>query len=175
MPKLEILKYPNPTLKKRSKAIKAVDKKIRDLIDGVAETMYGAPGIGLAAPQVGELIRLIVIDIGEGLIALLNPKITKRSGEQEFIEGCLSVPNLEAPIKRAAAVTVKGLDRSGRPTSIEAEGLLATVLQHEIDHLDGKLFIDRVADKTLIRPITKPEAAERDRVCMEGKTEECMM
>jgi len=175
MAKLKILKYPSPTLRKKSKAIKKVDKKIKDLIDDMAQTMYEAPGIGLAAPQVGELVRLVTIDIGEGLIPLINPKITKRSGEQEFVEGCLSLPNLEAPITRSQCVTVKGLDKNGKHVEIEALGLLATVLQHEIDHLDGKLFIDRVADPSLIRPMTKPEAAARDKVCEAGKTDECMM
>jgi peptide deformylase len=175
MAQLEILEYPDKNLKKKSKAVRSVDRSLRALIKNMAETMYAAPGIGLAAPQVGKLVRLVIADVGEGLVAIVNPKITARSGDQTYMEGCLSVPGLEAPVKRAEKITVKGIDKTGKALELEAEGLLSTVLQHEIDHLDGKLFIDRVSDPSLIRPITKPEAAERDKVCLEGKIEECMM
>ena len=175
MPLLEILKYPNPLLKKKSKAVKKIDGKIRKLIRDMSETMYAAPGVGLAAPQVGQLLRVIVTDIGEGPVSIINPKIVKRRGEQTFIEGCLSLPNLEGPVTRAASVTIKGLDKKGGPFTIDAEALLATVLQHEIDHLDGILFIDRVADPSAIRTIPKEEAATRDKVCVEEKPSECMM
>ena len=172
---LEILKYPNPSLRKKTKAVKKVDARIIKLVNDMVQTMYGAPGVGLAAPQVGELLKIVVVDVGEGLIVIINPKITKRSGSQFFVEGCLSLPNLEAPVERPAQVSVRGLDIKGKNISFRAEGLLATVLQHEIDHLDGKLFIDRVSDPTLIRHVTKEEARTRDKVCIKGKTEECMM
>jgi peptide deformylase len=172
---LEILKYPNPLLKKKARAVKRVDNVVRALIADMIQTMHEAPGVGLAAPQVGRSIRLIVVDVDDGPIALINPKIKKRSGEQVFIEGCLSVPNLEAPVKRAERITVQGLTRYGKTATLEAEGLIATVLQHEIDHLDGKLFIDRVTDPADIRPMTRSEAAQRDKVCIEGRSEECMM
>lgn len=175
MAKLQILKLPNPVLRKRSKAIKKIDQKIRLLIDGMIETMLAAPGIGLAAPQVGELIRLIVVDIGEGAFAIVNPKIVKRSGKQTFVEGCLSLPNLEGPVERASRILVTGMNGQGKPWSLDAEGLLATVIQHEVDHLDGKLFIDRIEDPSLIVPITKNESELRDKVCRSKKSDECMM
>ncbi len=172
---LEILKYPHPTLRKKSKAVKKIAPAISKLIASMIETMHAAPGVGLAAPQVGELLRIIVVDIGEGPVAIVNPRIVKRSGEQTFTEGCLSLPDLEGPVVRSEFVAVKGLNKNGKDLSIEAEGLFATVLQHEIDHLDGKLFIDRVEDPSLIRPITKEEEQKRDKVCTEGKPQECMM
>jgi len=114
------------------------------------ETLKAAPGIGLAAPQVGELIRVIVADIGDGLHVLINPKIIKKSGTQTFVEGCLSLPGIEGPVERANKVTIKAVDLRGKQIQIEAQDLLATVFQHEIDHLDGKLFVDKVADPNLI-------------------------
>jgi len=123
------------------------------LIEDMIETVHAAPGIGLAAPQVGESIRLIVADIGEGPIVLINPKIIEKSGNQTFTEGCLCLPGVEAPVERASHVAVTGLDRCGKKVKIEAEGLLATVFQHEIDHLDGLVFIDRVKDPSLIKHV----------------------
>ena len=157
---LEILKSTNPILKKKAKAVKSVTKEIRDLIDRMEEAMRAAPGIGLAAPQVGHSVRVIVVDIGEGLMALVNPKIAGKSGRDAMVEGCLSVPRIEAPVERYASVTVKGLNQQGKPIEIKAEGLLARVLQHEIDHLDGILFVDRVKDKTLIRYVPPKEAGK---------------
>ncbi|MBU1026778.1 MAG: peptide deformylase [Candidatus Margulisbacteria bacterium] len=148
-----IVKFPNPVLKKKAKAVKKVTPKIIKLIDDMVETMHAAPGIGLAAPQVGVSLRVIVADIGAGEIAIVNPKIVKKSGKQTFTEGCLSLPGIEAPIERAEKVAVKGLDRDGKNVCIEAEGLLATVLQHEIDHLDGYVFVDRVSDPSLIKHV----------------------
>ena len=122
------------------------------------ETMHAAPGVGLAAPQIGENIRLIVIDIGQGAFALVNPKIVKKNKTlQTFEEGCLCLPGIVAPVERSSAVTVKGLDKNGHPITIEAEGFLATVIQHETDHLEGIVFIDKVKDKTLIREVSKKE------------------
>ncbi len=152
---LNIIRYPNPILKKKAKAIKKIDPKIKKLIADMEETMRAAPGVGLAAPQVGESVRLFVADVGEGLIVFINPKIVKKKGEQTLMEGCLCLPGIEAPVKRASYAKVKGLNAKGEKQEIEAEGLLAQVFQHEIDHLDGKVFIDRVEDPTQIRTIAK--------------------
>lgn len=149
----KILRFPNPILRKKAKAIKKVTPEIVQLIDDMIETMHAAPGIGLAAPQVGESIRLIVADIGEGPIVLINPKITVKSGNQTFTEGCLCLPGVEAPVERASHVVVTGLDRCGKSLKMEAEGLLATVFQHEVDHLEGLVFIDRVKDPSLIKHV----------------------
>jgi len=158
---MEIFTNQNPLLRKSSSAVAKVTKEIRQLVANMEETMKAAPGIGLAAPQVGQLIRIITADIGEGLIVVINPKVIKKSGKQTFVEGCLSLPGIEAPVERASNVTVKGMNMSGRTFEINAEGLLATVLQHEIDHLEGKLFIDRVSDPNLItyKPKTPKEEA----------------
>jgi peptide deformylase len=147
----KILRFPNPILRKKAKAVKRVTTEIAKLITDMIETMKNAPGVGLAAPQVGESVRVIVADVGDGTIALINPKIVSKSGQQTFTEGCLSLPGVEAPVERAGHVVVKGMDRSGRSVTVEAKGLMATVLQHEIDHLDGYVFIDRVADPSLIK------------------------
>lgn len=154
-----IIKFPNPILRKKCKAVKKVTPQIVKLIDDMIETMHQAPGVGLAAPQVGEPIRVIVADIGIGEISLVNPEIIKKWGSQVFYEGCLSLPGVEAPVERASHVRVRGLNREGEPIEIEAEDLLATVLQHEIDHLDGMVFIDRVKDPSLIRHV--PPAREK--------------
>lgn len=147
---LAILKYPNQILARKAEPIPAVTPEIRELAAGMAETMYANQGIGLAAPQVGASIRLIVIDLSgpekrEALMTLVNPVITAASGEQEDEEGCLSVRNYRTVVKRAAAVTVTALDLDGQPLTIEADELLAVCLQHEIDHLEGVLFIDRIS------------------------------
>ena len=147
---LEILTSQNPVLRKTSKPVAKVTKEVRELVANMEETLRAAPGIGLAAPQVGELIRVIIADIGDGLHVLINPKIAKKSGTQTFIEGCLSLPGIEAPVVRANKVLVKAMDINGKRIQVEAQDLLATVFQHEIDHLDGKLFVDRVPDPNLI-------------------------
>lgn len=147
---LEILKYPNEILARKAEKVPAVTPEIRELAAGMAETMYANQGIGLAAPQVGASIRLIVIDLSgpdkrEALMTLVNPVITAASGEQEDEEGCLSVRNYRTVVKRAANVTVEAQDLDGQPLTIEADELLAVCLQHEIDHLEGVLFIDRIS------------------------------
>ena len=147
---IEILINANPGLRKVSKPVKTITPEVHLLISNMIETMKSAPGIGLAAPQVGELKRIIIADIGEGLHVLINPKIVKKSGKQTIVEGCLSVPGVEGPVERAAKVTVKAINKAGENITVDAEGLLATVFQHEIDHLDGKLFIDRIKDPNLI-------------------------
>ncbi|MEK7375919.1 MAG: peptide deformylase [Candidatus Margulisiibacteriota bacterium] len=148
---LTILTQGNPVLKKKSKAIGKILPEIKKLIDNMEDTMRAAPGVGLAAPQIGALKRVIVADIGEGLIALINPKILKRSGKCMFYEGCLSVPGVEGQVERSESIRVKGLDKNGKPFVVEAEGYLAVVLQHEIDHLEGILFVDRIKDPSRIK------------------------
>jgi peptide deformylase len=146
---LEICTYPDPVLRDEAADVQGVDRQIRKLIDDMAETMYEAPGVGLAANQVGKLLRLIVIDLQkpdqhQGLIVLVNPEIVAAQGTITFEEGCLSVPGYFSNVKRFEEVTVRGLDVDEKPVEIQASGLLAVVLQHEIDHLNGKLFIDRM-------------------------------
>ena len=147
---LEIKKYPDEVLKKKALPVERVDNALQSLIDDMIETMYAAPGVGLAAPQVGVSKRLIVIDVStreekSPLVVLVNPQIIEADGFVEFEEGCLSVPEYIAVITRAERTVVKGLDRKGAPVEIEGTGLLARALQHEIDHLDGILFIDRMS------------------------------
>ncbi|MBU0687755.1 MAG: peptide deformylase [Candidatus Margulisbacteria bacterium] len=161
---LKVIIYPNPILRKKCKSISKVTTEITKLINDMFETMYVAPGVGLAAPQVGKNIRLIVIDIGQGPIVLINPKIVKKSGQQTFTEGCLCLPGVEAPVDRASYVEVKGLDKAGKPVDYIAEGFLATVLQHEIDHLDGKVFIDRVKDTSLIKEVRFESEPKEERI-----------
>jgi peptide deformylase len=158
---LEILTNQNPILRKISRPVAKITKEIKKLVADMHATLKSAPGVGLAAPQVGVQLRVIIADVGEGLNIFINPKIIKKCGTQSFVEGCLSLPGIEAPIERAANVTVKGMDLKGKQIEVEASGLLATVFQHEIDHLDGKLFIDRVADPNLItyKPKTPKEEA----------------
>lgn len=147
---LEIRKYPDEVLKKKALPVDNIDKDLQRLIDNMIETMYAAPGIGLAAPQVGVSKRLIVIDVStkdekHPLIVLINPEIIEADGFIDSEEGCLSVPGYTSTIKRAGRVVVKGLDRNGKPVQIEGTGLFARALQHEIDHLDGVLFVDRMS------------------------------
>lgn len=147
---LEIKKYPQEVLKNKSLAVDKNDADLQRLIDNMIETMYAAGGIGLAAPQVGVGKRVIVIDLGDredvgGLIILVNPEIVLAEGLVDSEEGCLSVPEYIAHIKRADRVVVRGLNRDGAPVEISAEGLLARAFQHEIDHLDGILILDRVS------------------------------
>ena len=147
---LSILKYPDPTLKMVSLPVENITGDAVRLIQEMVETMYAAPGVGLAAPQVGMLQRIIVVDIdyenpGKNLIKLVNPEIRRAEGELVWEEGCLSVVDFTAEVKRAERVEVLGLDEKEKEVKVEAEGLLAVALQHEIDHLDGKLFIDRIS------------------------------
>jgi peptide deformylase len=147
---LEIKKYPDKILKKKTLPVSSIDDEIRSLIDNMIETMYAAPGVGLAAPQVGISKRLAVLDISSKdhnfpLIVLINPVILKKEGTIEFEEGCLSLPDYTAKIERAENIAVNALDRNGKPFEIEAGGLLAIAIQHEIDHLDGILLIDRIS------------------------------
>lgn len=161
---LPILTYPDPRLHTVAKPVADVDDRIRRLIDDMAETMYAAPGIGLAATQVDQHIRLIVIDITEernGLLALINPEIVSKEGEAVAEEGCLSVPGIYDKVERAARVTVKALDRNGKPFTLDAEGLLAVCIQHEMDHLEGKVFVEYLSQLKQTRIKTKLRKRER--------------
>lgn len=147
---LEILKYPDARLKKVSQPLEAITGDTVRLVQDLVETMYAAPGVGLAAPQVGALQRIIVLDVdcenpGGNLIKLINPEVRHAEGELVWEEGCLSVVDFTAEVKRAAQVQVVGLNEKEKEVRVEAEGLLAVALQHEIDHLEGNLFIDRIS------------------------------
>ena len=147
---LEILKFPDPRLSRFARPVENITNDIVQLINDMLETMYAAPGVGLAANQVGALHRIVVLDIDhenpqKKVYKLINPTIVRSEGEILWEEGCLSVVDFTAEVRRAARVEVAALDDHGTETTIEAEGLLAVALQHEIDHLDGKLFIDRIS------------------------------
>lgn len=150
MPILEIITYGNPVLTQRAEEIKNIDKTIRDLAQDMVQTMHAAPGIGLAAPQVNVSKRLITVDVSVGentedLIILINPEFISQEGEVIIEEGCLSVPEISEKVTRPARVIVKGMDLEGKERVIEAEGSLARVFCHEIDHLNGKLFFERLS------------------------------
>ena len=164
----EIVIWPDPVLKKPAAPVARVDEEVRQLIDDMAETMYAADGVGLAAPQLGISRRIVVIDTsprqeGQKLLHLVNPEIVRTEGETVYTEGCLSVPGEAEEVERAAKVWVRALGRDGKPFEIEGEGLLAIALQHEIDHLDGVLFVDHLSSlkRELIRKRMKKLKAER--------------
>jgi peptide deformylase len=145
MARLDILHYPDPRLHTVAKPVKEVDARIRKLVDDMAETMYAAPGIGLAATQVNVHECVVVIDISEThdeLRVFINAEIVASSGTEESEEGCLSVPGVFDKVTRAERVTVRALDRDGKPFELEADGLLAVCIQHELDHLKGRVFVD---------------------------------
>ena len=145
---LPVLKYPDPRLHKVATKVERVDEEVRRLISDMAETMYTAPGIGLAATQLDVHRRINVIDISDTrdeLRTFINPEILEKSGEAEWEEGCLSVPGIYEKVQRAQKVRVRALDARGEPYTLEAEDLLAVCIQHEIDHLDGKIFIERLS------------------------------
>lgn len=143
----EIVLYDDPVLRKKSRPVAEVNDKIRQLLDDMAQTMYHSQiGAGLAAPQVGILKRLVVIDMGDGLIKLVNPEITEAEGEQEVIEGCLSFPNRWGKLKRPYRVKVSALNEKGEPVTFHVAGEKAKCFCHEVDHLDGILFVDKVTE-----------------------------
>lgn len=175
---LEILKFPDPFLQTEAGEVDKVDDEVRTIIDDMVETMYRNRGIGLAAVQVGIDKRIIVLDVpdniddeegppyerGKNLIAIVNPEITEATGKIKYEEGCLSVPGVTADVQRASSVRLKGLDRDGNALDIAADGLFAIALQHEIDHLDGILFIERLSrlKRDLIkRRLMKAHEAQR--------------
>ncbi len=150
MPKRKILTYPDPFLRKQTCCVKDFDSELRELVEDMAETMYAAPGVGLAANQVGVGLSLVVIDISSGeepkeLIVLANPEILDPEGEQIDEEGCLSVIDCMSKVKRFQKIRVKAQDIEGNPLDFEARDFFARVIQHELDHLNGKLFIDRIS------------------------------
>ena len=156
---LPIYHFPNPVLKQKSKRVRTIDGSIQRLIGSMIETMHSAGGVGLAAPQLGTLLRVIVIGIpGEEDIALINPEVVRRSGERLVDEGCLSVPGYIGQIKRAESVKVKGRDQNGKKIRIKADELLAQALEHEIDHLNGVLYIDYLEGMDKLRKIEPEEA-----------------
>lgn len=145
---LKIVEFPDPQLTLLAQPVVHVDKDLRRLADDMAETMYDAPGIGLAAPQVAAARRLIVVDVSENrneLMTLINPEILASSGEEEMKEGCLSVPGVLETVRRAERVTVRAQTMQGSTVELEADGLLAVCLQHEIDHLNGTIFVDHLS------------------------------
>lgn len=149
MAKLTILEFPDPRLRTKARPVEHVDDDLRRLIDDLFETMYAAPGIGLAATQVDVHKRLLVADISEDKsepLVLINPEILTRDGVEITEEGCLSVPGIYEKVERADRVSLRALDRDGNNIDLEADGLLAVCIQHEIDHLDGKLFVDYLSE-----------------------------
>jgi peptide deformylase len=164
MATLEILHFPDERLRTLAVPVEQFDDELRRLLDDMFETMYAAPGIGLAATQVNVHKRAIVIDVSEDKnrpLALVNPEILRREGEEEMDEGCLSVPGFFERVRRAERVRVKACDADGSPMELEADGLLAVCIQHEIDHLDGKLFVDYLSQLKRQRIRKKLEKQQR--------------
>ncbi|HEV8340628.1 MAG TPA: peptide deformylase [bacterium] len=159
---LEIVTVDGPRagiLRRRARQVGRVTLGDQHLIDAMLETLHTVRGLGLAAPQVGESKRILVAEVEDRVVVLVDPTISRASGEEIDTEACLSIPGVVAPVRRALRVTVKGKNRRGRGITVQAEGLLARVLQHEIDHLDGILFLDRVEDPAAIERI-RPEETE---------------
>lgn len=159
----QILPFGDPILRKTARPAELNSARTNKMLDELAATLYAAEGrAGLAAPQVGYLRRLIVMDCGEGLIELINPEIVEMSGEQTGTEGCLSYPGFYGQVKRADRVTVNTFNREGKPITLEGEGYLARCIQHEIDHLNGVLFVDRMAEPWLYHEHTQAKIALLD-------------
>ncbi len=166
---LEVLKYPNPALKGKAMPVKEIDSELRGLINDMAETMYALSAVGLAAPQVGKLLKVAVIDVtpkaeGKNLIVLINPRIVAKEGETVLEEGCLSIPDYREEIKRWGRVKVEAMDQEGNIREIEGEGLLSIALQHETDHLDGMLIIDRISSlkRSIFKQTMKKKLLAKD-------------
>ena len=172
---LEILKFPDPRLRNHAKPVAKVDDAVRRLADDMLETMYEAPGIGLAATQVGVARQVIVVDVSEERdqpLVLVNPEVVESEGEEEMEEGCLSVPGFYEKVKRAEKVRVKALDLQGGQVEMELDGLLAVCVQHEIDHLHGKLFVDyisRLKRERIRKKLEKEARAEASQKKVAGK------
>jgi peptide deformylase len=163
---LPILEFPDPRLRTRAQPVEHVDANLRKLIDDMFETMYAAPGIGLAATQVNVHKRVLVIDVSESRKeprVFINPEILERQGVEETEEGCLSVPGVYDKVTRADRIRVRALDRDGKSFELDADGLLAVCIQHEIDHLDGKLFVDYLSELKRTRIRKKLEKERKDR------------
>jgi peptide deformylase len=166
MTKLVILEYPDPRLRKKAAPVGEVDDAMRQFIDSLLETMYSANGVGLAATQVDVHQRVIVLDVSESRdqpLVLINPEILSKEGEGPAEEGCLSLPGIYDKLTRATHIRVRALDRTGRPFEMDAEGLLGVCIQHEMDHLEGKLFVDYLSElkRTLIRRRLEKERKQR--------------
>ena len=151
---------PDPVLRQKAKRVSAIDSSVQQLIDDMVETMQQANGVGLAAPQVGVPLRVVVVQMpGEEPIVIINPKIVNRAGEREVTEGCLSVPGYAGEIKRSVSVTVKGQNRQGRAIRLKATGLMAEALEHELDHLNGILYVDHIESQDKFHKI-EPEVGD---------------
>jgi peptide deformylase len=167
MAKREILHFPDPRLRNVAEPVEKVDDEIRQLVDDMFETMYDAPGIGLAAIQINVAKRVIVIDVSEDKsepLCLINPEILEKEGEETMDEGCLSVPEIYETVTRAEKIRVRALDREGNSFEMHVDGLLAVCIQHEIDHLDGKLFVDYLSNLKRQRIRKKLEKQSRQAV-----------
>lgn len=152
---------PDPVLRQKAKRVSTIDSSIQQLIDDMVETMQQAQGVGLAAPQVGVSLRVVVLQMpGEEIIIIINPQIVKRSGEREVSEACLSVPGYAGEIRRSVSVTVKGQDRQGKAIRLKAIDLMAQALEHELDHLNGVLYIDHIESQDKLH---KAELGTQDR------------
>jgi peptide deformylase len=174
---LDILHFPDPRLRNKAKPVAQVDDSIRRLIDDMLETMYEAPGIGLAATQVNVAKRVIVIDISDEKnqpLCLVNPEILEKDGEEQMEEGCLSVPGIYELVKRANQIRLRALDRDGNTFEMEAEGLLAVCIQHELDHLEGKLFVDYLSSLKRQRIRKKLEKENRQQESNGGKAHQAI-
>ncbi|TXT21544.1 MAG: peptide deformylase [Gallionellaceae bacterium] len=162
---LKILHYPDARLHTIAKPVRAVDGAIRKLVEDMAETMYAAPGVGLAATQVDSHQQVIVVDVSEShdqLLVLINPEIISSSGESVHEEGCLSVPGIYEDVRRAERITVRALDRQGSPLTLEADGFLATCIQHEVDHLKGRVFVEYLSQLKQTRLRVKLKKRQRE-------------
>lgn len=156
----KVRRFPDAVLSKRAKKVPSIDSSIQRLIDDMVKTMQQSNGVGLAAPQIGVSLRVMVLQMPEEEPwAIINPEIVKRSGEREVIEGCLSIPGYQGEIKRSTSVTVKGLDRQGKAIRIKATGLRAQALEHEIDHLNGVLYLEHIASKDKLYKL-EPETSD---------------
>ena len=159
----EVITFPDPVLREKSESVEKVSLDIKNLIGDMTETMYASRGIGLAAIQIGVPKRVIVVDVGEGLVALVNPALCKQEGETRMEEGCLCLPEVMVEVTRSERIAVEGLDEKGEKVTLDAEGLFARALQHEIDHLDGILIVDKVSriKRELLTSALRKEAKER--------------
>lgn len=156
----------HPILRGKAKRVGRIDDSVKRLIDDMIETMREAPGVGLAAPQVGVPLRVIVVEYEDDLYSVINPEIIKSTGEVTDEEGCLSAPHWQGPVSRATGLVVKGRDRNGKEVRIKAEGWLARIFQHEVDHLEGIIFLDKVQDRAKIHWVDPEQDEAR------GKTQE---
>jgi len=159
----EVITYPNPILRKKSEVVEEVNDDLKQLVEDMTETMYALHGIGLAAIQIGILKRVIVVNVGEGLVVLVNPVIDEAEGETRMEEGCLCLPGVMVEVTRQESITVSGLSGTGQEVTLHADGLLARALQHEIDHLEGTLIVDKVSKikRELLTSSLRKEAKER--------------